>query len=218
MTGAFVISQEVLQRNIAPTTVSQVREAGESPVRLKMKLMEPGNRDMAIMIVSLMKQFYTDDMFVRMLGTDDSTKIGIRELRKIKDVSELRYDIQVGLPAEVPLSRVRRFQQIVEAVNAGALNPNVPLKAREALLDASNFPNKGEILKEMRERDMMQKQVEVANAQAQVMTLAAQAKQAEAAINPPEQPDPLQSTNPAEVEQALSNMDEQQLAALMGQR
>ena len=206
--GTYVISAEHLRRNIQPTTIAQYREAGEAPVRMKIRFMEAPFQNVWMQAIDLMRQYYEPEIMVRIQdeqGREVTAMIDMNLVRQaVPRIDETEFEVRVGLTGNAAISRAARRQEIVEAVQAGAFNEQLALEARIALLDSVEFPGRAEVIAKWRAAEAARLAAEQAQQQAAQMQATRQS---------------LQSTDPGEVAaglQALPPDQFGQLAASMG--
>lgn len=179
--GTGQLSEQALQKNLQPTTVSQVVQAFEAPVRYKLRLMEPAIRDLALQSSSLMTQFFDEEIIVR-FSDEDTATIDKERFREISDIGEEQFIVKVGVPSHIPLNTAFRVSRVVDAVKNGAYNRELPIEARKSLMNAFGVPERKELIKKESQRAELQEAIDLLNMEISVKDLTLKNSQLDQAL------------------------------------
>lgn len=129
----------------AASAIAMLQEAGQARIRDKARNLEDMIRRVGQLIVSRILQFYSPGRMIRLRGQGS-------ELEFVKwDPSLVRVglDFKVEAGSSLQMNEQLRYQLALELFQAGAIDA-------AAVLEASNFPGRDEIIQRMRQQQALQ--------------------------------------------------------------
>jgi regulator of replication initiation timing len=128
----------------AGNAIMALQEAGQTRIRLKVKLMEESLSELATMWYSRMQQFWVEDRFVRL--TKDE---GITEFDKITtDDLQLDYDIKISAGSTMPANKSSKLDLMIRLGQTMA-EDGLPIVDRRAIMEFVDIKDKKGLLDRM---------------------------------------------------------------------
>jgi hypothetical protein len=174
--------------------------------RLKMEILNDALRDMGELILSRIKQFYTEPRQIAVTREDGSGSVDFHEI--YSDDLDGIYEIDVDVGSSLPSSQTLVFQQAI------TLN-ELRLIDGEAVLEAIEWPKRDRILKRMKEQEAEehQKQMELTQIGGQPQPRQGPPPPSEWSMRQPKEPPPPPPENiPPEISSGISQAMEQAAA------
>lgn len=177
ISGVHEVTQGVRPTGIqAGNAILALQEAGQSRIRLKIKIMEGALAEVAKMWYSRMKQFWLQERFIRVASQtqEDSTTIKGQQFEFVKvkreDFKE-DYDIKIVSCATMAKNKSALLDLFIRLAQTPA-EDGLPMLDRETVLQYAPIPNRAEILARFKEvkDENVQMQVQQAQEQAQMVT------------------------------------------------
>lgn len=169
ISGIFDVTQGRRPVGIeAASAITELQEAAQTRIRLKVRNMEAALRQVGQLIVSLVQQFYTEERTIRIVSPSSSkpefitlNQVGSDPITgspiKINDTSIGEYDIEIGVGSTMPVNKTRRAEQMIELFQLGVVD------ARAVLENAGMSPEEYErILQRMQAQEQMAMQAQAA--------------------------------------------------------
>lgn len=156
----------------AGRAIQALQDAAQTRVRLLIRNMESSLANMGMQEVALLQQYYTDEKSIRITQPDRQGEVvKINELTpdgKINDVSAGKYDIEIVTGSTMPKNKLARFEEGTMLFDRGAFGNPESANARAELLDAADWPNKKEVVVNLKkEEEQMQQQAQQQQGQGQ---------------------------------------------------
>ena len=130
----------------AGNAIMALQEAGQTRIRLKVKLMEESLSELATMMYSRMQQFWVEDRFVRL--TKDE---GITEFDKITTSDlELDYDIKISAGSTMPSNKSTKLDYMIRLGQTIA-EDGLPIVDRKAIMEFVDVKDKKGLYDRMKE-------------------------------------------------------------------
>lgn len=131
----------------AGNAIIALQEAGQSRIRLKVKLMEECLSDMANMWYARMQQFWKTDRFVRIVKEE-----GIAEFDKIdKSILKYDYDIKITAGSTMPSNKSAKLDLMIRLAQTIG-EDGLPMVDRRSVLEFVDISDKQGLIKRMDER------------------------------------------------------------------
>jgi len=166
----------------AASAIIALQEAANIRVRQKSKHMASALRDLVEQSIRLVMEYYDEPRHIRLAGEQIPVATNVREAlrqdatQRALEAGEIQFDEDLGIPPEemdramevmafpqfdvevkvgpsLPYSQALLYEQSKEFYQLGIID-------REAVLEASNFPNKDEILRRMEEKEAQAREME----------------------------------------------------------
>jgi regulator of replication initiation timing len=128
----------------AGNAIMALQEAGQTRIRLKVKLMEESLSEMATMWYSRMQQFWVEDRFVRLMKDE-----GVTEFDKITtDDLKLDYDIKITAGSTMPANKSAKLDFMIRLGQTMA-EDGLPLVDRRAIMEFIDIKDKKGLIERM---------------------------------------------------------------------
>jgi hypothetical protein len=168
ISGIFDVTQGRRPVGIeAASAITELQEAAQTRLRLKVRNMEVALERMGELIVGLVQEFYTEERTIRLVGTNLAKPqfVTINQnvlgddgsVKRINDVSVGKYDVEIGVGSTMPINKTRRYAEMMEMYKNGIVDG-------QAVLENSTLSPEEQNRAMMR---MQQKQEMLQQAQAQ---------------------------------------------------
>lgn len=128
----------------AGNAIMALQEAGQTRIRLKVKLMEESLSELATMWYSRMQQFWLEDRFVRLMKEE-----GITEFDKITtDDLKLDYDIKITAGSTMPNNKSAKLDFMIRLGQTTA-EDGLPLVDRRSIMEFIDIKDKKGLIERM---------------------------------------------------------------------
>lgn len=139
ISGIFDVTQGRRPVGIeAASAITELQEAAQTRLRLKVRNMEVSLERMGEQVISLVQQFYNEPRTIRLVGTNLSKPQFIQinqeaiaddgSVKKINDVSVGEYDIEIGVGSTMPVNKTRRAQEMIQLYQLGIVDGQAVLE------------------------------------------------------------------------------------------
>ena len=130
----------------AGSAIMALQEAGQTRIRLKVKLMEEALSEFATMYYARMQQFWLEERFVRMVKEE-----GITQFDKIStDDLQYDYDIKISAGSTMPANKSSKLDLMIRLGQTMG-EDNLPLVDRRAILEFVDIKDKKGLIDRMEE-------------------------------------------------------------------
>jgi hypothetical protein len=139
ISGIFDVTQGRRPVGIeAASAITELQEAAQTRLRLKVRNMEVSLERIGEQVVSLVQQFYDEQRTIRLVGTNLNKPefITINQpviaddgsVKRINDVSVGEYDIEIGVGSTMPVNKTRRYSEMSEMYQLGIVDKQAVLE------------------------------------------------------------------------------------------
>lgn len=139
ISGIFDVTQGRRPVGIeAASAIVELQEAAQTRIRLKTRNMEGSLRMMGEQVTALAQQFYTKERTIRIVGgrstQPEFTTFNIDEpdedggFNRINDITVGKFDVEIGVGSTLPISKTRRFAQMVQLLQLGVVDAQAVLE------------------------------------------------------------------------------------------
>lgn len=132
----------------AASAIAMLQEAGQARIRDKARNLEDMIRRVGKLMVSRILQFYTPGRMIRIRGEGSELVFQTWDPSAV----QVGLDFHVEAGSSLQMNEQLRYQLALELFQANAIDV-------EGVLEASNFPNRDEIIQRMRQQQAMQEQM-----------------------------------------------------------
>ena len=125
ISGVFDVTQGRRPVGIeAASAISELQEAAQTRIRLKVRNMESSLRQMGKLVIALVQQFYDEPRTIRINGiagqpqqfvqVNQDVQDEMGAIQRINDLSVGDFDVEIGVGSTMPVNKSRRFNQLVQ--------------------------------------------------------------------------------------------------------
>jgi len=128
----------------AAAAIAELQEAAQMRPRLKMEMLNDALREIGELILSRIRQFYTEEREFAVTREDGSGKVDFHKI--YSEELQGHYDIDVDIGSSLPTSQSLIFQQAVTLCELNKIDG-------EALLEVIEWPKRDRILARMKKQE-----------------------------------------------------------------
>lgn len=183
----------------AASAIQLLQEQGSIPIKAILRNLYSTLKEVYEQMVELMKEFYTETRYLRVMGKNGGFEF--MEFNALK-YKEIDFDIRVGAGASTPTSRAYVAQLATDLFQQGILRPSQYVDMLE------NIPNKERLVEELRQKESMQ------DGQSQQQQIQQQNDQQTPSLNEIYQNAPQELRSQIEL-MAQQGMNEQQILSMI---